>query len=256
MVSSVTSSRLEQERMSAMLGVLLPCVLFVLCLFLSACFVPPESGLAPTVALQTSALDATQTAGRVLASTKEASLKMAQQTAESARLTPQPTGWAIKLTPSVVIVSTPAPAIFVPERQSTPAGAGAILNVKLIPPFYTHDFIVENVWYRDFDGGIQRVYVYGGFIPDPKGAPTPQGVVVVQVLKMDAQGNPQMIYYGRFPTQMQAGPVRVTDAVGERLVLESTNGTRFYFDVPLRQFVPSLTWVSPVATPSPQPARP
>jgi len=65
-----------------------------------------------------------------------------------------------------------------------------------------------------------------------------------------------MVYYKQFLTPTQSGPVNITGAVGERLILQSTNRTMFYFDVPARQFVPSLTWVSPIATPTPQPITP
>ncbi len=173
--------------------------------------------------------------------------------------TPSPTSLstttAEKPVPSV-IVSTPLSA-FLPERNSTPAGTGAIGH--MLPAFYVHDFIVENVWYKDTAGGTLRTYVYGGFIPTPGGFPTQQGVVAVQVLKMDAHGDIQQIYYQQFPTRTQSGSVHITGAVGERLTLQSTNGTTFYFDIPLRQFVPSLTWtptpgpISPIATPTPAP---
>jgi hypothetical protein len=106
-----------------------------------------------------------------------------------------------------------------------------------------------NVWYKDAETGTLRTYVYGGFIPEPGGAVSQQGVVVVQVLKMDSHGDIHPVYYQQFPTQTQSGPVRITGAESDRLILQSTNGTTFYFDVSSREYIPSLTWVSPVATP-------
>lgn len=147
---------------------------------------------------------------------------------------------------SVVVVSTPLSA-FPPERNSTPAGSGVLMNTKLIPPFYVHDFIVENVWYKDTQGGTLRTYVYGGFIPAPGGFPTQQGVVVVQMLKMDSYGDIQQVYYRQFPTQTQSGSVHITGAVDERLILQATKGISFYFDVPSRQFVSSMTVIVPTA---------
>ena len=41
----------------------------------------------------------------------------------------------------------------------------------------------------------------------------------------------------RHPTPTKAGPVAITDAVGERLTLQAADGTRFTFDVPTRQWV-------------------
>jgi hypothetical protein len=146
------------------------------------------------------------------------------------------------------IESTPLSS-FLPAKNSTPAGTGAIINWKMIPPFYVHDFLVENVWYKDSEGGTLRTYVYGGYIPGPGGEITQQGVVVVQILKMDLHGDIQQVYYRQFPTKTQSGSVHVTDASGERLILQSTDGTTFYFDVPTRQFAPSLDAVVPTSTP-------
>ncbi len=147
-----------------------------------------------------------------------------------------------------VIESTPLSS-FLPAKNSTPAGIGAIVNWKMIPPFYVHDFMVENVWYKDSEGGTLRTYVYGGYIPGPGGEITQQGVVVVQILRMDLYGDIQQVYYRQFPTQTQSGSVHVTGAVDQRLILQSTNSTTFYFDVPSGQFVSSLDVVVPIVTP-------
>lgn len=40
-----------------------------------------------------------------------------------------------------------------------------------------------------------------------------------------------------YRTPTKAGPVTITDAVGERLTLEAADGTRFTFDVATRQWV-------------------
>ena len=156
-----------------------------------------------------------------------------------------------------VIAPTPLSA-FLPEINTTPAGTGAI--GYMLPAFYVHDFIVENVWFKDTEEGTLRTYVYGGFIPAPGGFPTQQGVVVVQVLKMDSHGGVKEVYYRLFPTPTQSGSVHITGAIGERLILQATNGIVFYFDAPLRQFVPSLSWtptpgpISPMAIPTLPPA--
>jgi hypothetical protein len=159
-----------------------------------------------------------------------------------------------KLTPSVVVIYTPGPNVFGAIQESTPAGTGAIAHV--VPPFFTHDFLVENSWYKDTMNGTIRTFVHTGNVSSPGGFATQQGVVVVQVLKMDAHGTVSMVYYKQFLTPTQSGPVHITGAVGQRLILQSTNGATFYFDAPARQFVPSLTWVSPIATPNPQPVTP
>jgi hypothetical protein len=145
-------------------------------------------------------------------------------------------------------MSTPLSA-FLPLVESTPAGSGVMSDRGMIPPYYVHDFMFTNFWYQDAESGTLRTYVYGGYIPEPGGFPSPQGVVVVQTLKMDTQGDIRPAYYHQFPTPTQSGSVRITGAEGDRLVLQSTNGTTFYFDVSSREYVPSLTWVSPVVTP-------
>ena len=63
----------------------------------------------------------------------------------------------------------------------------------------------------------------------------------------------EMLESRLYLTPQQAGPVRVVGAEGERLVLQSTTGVIYYFDVPLRQFVSSLTDGSPTPTPPAEP---
>ncbi len=161
--------------------------------------------------------------------------------------------------PSVVIVSTPLSS-FPPARNSIPAGTGTLVNAKAMPSFWMHDFVDENIWYQDTEGGTLRTTVYSGFMLAPGGFPTQQGVVVVEVMKMDSHGDVKEVYYRHFPTPTQSGSVHITGASGERLILQATNGTVFYFDAPLRQFVPSLAWtptpgpISPLATPTLPPA--
>jgi hypothetical protein len=227
----------------SILTVLLQSVLLMVLLSLSACFTLPESGPVPTSvsSLQTPIPHATQIADRSLAATKQAFQQIVQQTVERAR----------------VESPTPEPTVFSPEPRSTPAGAGAI--VSMIPLFYTHDFHFENSWYKDTEGGSARTFVYAGSVSGPGGEITQQGLVVVQVLKMSLKNNQRSMdvtYYKQFQTPSQSGSVHITGAVGERLILLSTNGTTFYFDVPARLFVPSLAWVSPVAIPSPRPVTP
>ena len=182
-------------------------------------------------------------------------------TAIAPRLTLLPPSTRLpKPTPIGVGPETPEPTGFAPAFDITPAGAGGIDNTHAIPLFYTHGFIVENAWIRDVAGGTIRTFVYSGFIPGPGGEITQQGVVVVQLLTMDTQGDVSQIYYKEFLTPTQAGPVHITDAVAERLILQSTNGATFYFDVPSRQFVPFLSWTvtpdpsSRIPTPTPPPA--
>ncbi len=173
--------------------------------------------------------------------------------------TPLSSAFSEKPIPSVVIVSTPLSS-FPPARNGIPAGTGTLVNEKAMPPFWMHDFVDENIWYKDTETGTLRTTVYSGFMLAPGGFPTQQGVVVVEVMKMDSHGDVNEVYYRLFPTPTQSGSVHITDAIGERLILQATNGTSFYFDVPSRQFVTSMTVVVPTATvstsrlPTPTPA--
>jgi len=207
-------------------------MLFALLLSMAACSTLPEPGSPPTL---------------------NSPVQTPIPTIMQVTVTLQPTR-ALKPSPTGIEFATPEPVDLAPIPGSTPAGAGAIVHV--MPPFFTHDFLVENSWYKDTMNGTIRTFVHTGNVPSPGGFATQQGVVVVQVLKMDAHGTVSMVYYKQFLTPAQSGPVHITGAVGERLILQSTNGTTFYFDAPARQFVPSLTWVSPISTPGAQPAKP
>jgi hypothetical protein len=53
-----------------------------------------------------------------------------------------------------------------------------------------------------------------------------------------------------YETPLQAGSVHIIDEQNYRLTLLSTDGTTFYFDIPGRRFVESLTEVVPTITPT------
>jgi hypothetical protein len=73
-----------------------------------------------------------------------------------------------------------------------------------------------------------------------------QGVIIVdrQLLKAD---------WGEswIDTPIKSGPVRIVDAVGDRLILNSEDGTTFYYDLPSASFVSSLSEIVPSLTPAP-----
>ena len=199
----------------------------------------------------------TEVAVRQMLATKAADFAHIDQTDTAMRLTPYPPSTKLfKPIPIPAQSAVPAPTAFAPFPDGTPAGAGTLQMTAPIPPFYVHDFIFTNAWFEDAEAGTLRTYVYGGFIPAPGGFPSQQGVVDVQVLKMETNGDIHQIYHQQFPTQTQSGSIHITGAVGERLILQATDGTTFYFDVTLRQYVPSLTWaptpgpISPVPTPT------
>ena len=207
-------------------AIFLVAILFALLVSMAACFVPPEPGSPPT------AISPVQTP---------------IQTATQVTLTPRPTV-ALKRFPTS-INATPEPLVLVPILGSTPAGAGAI--VKIQPPFSNSMYHIENTWYRDLDSKT-RLYVYAGSVSAPGGGYTDQGIVIVEILNTTGE----ILQTSQYLTPKQLGPVHIASAVSDRLILQSTKGTQFYFDVPARQFVSSLTSVSPVSTPGAQPTKP
>ena len=99
-----------------------------------------------------------------------------------------------------------------------------------------------------------RTWAFGGVALEAGGHRTTQGVVTVYVLQLSLSGGRRIMDFldsGRYLTPIQAGSVHITGAVGERLILQAQDGTTFYFDVPGRCYVSSLTETAPAATPRP-----
>ena len=217
-----TEHRVERSLHQGAQATFLLAMYFALLVSMVACSILPEPGSPPTPnsPLQTPTLNA-----------KETFLQKIKQTVESARIKP------------------PTPEPLVPIPGSTPAGAGAIVKVQ--PPFSNSMYHIENTWYTDLDSK-RRLYVYAGSMSAPGGGYTDQGIVIIQV----PSSTGEILPISQYLTPEKLGSVRVVGAVGDRLILQSTSGTTFYFDVPSRQFVPSLTWVSPLSTPSPKLATP
>jgi hypothetical protein len=122
-----------------------------------------------------------------------------------------------------------------PQRE---AGAGIIISdtANFSGPW---KIAVLNQWY-EIPKGFR---VYAGVTDDPT-----QGALAILVPDEDLM-NPQV-----YLTPLKAGPVQVVDAQGERLVLRSLDGTTtFYFDVPTRQFMDSLTVTTTAPTVTPWP---
>jgi hypothetical protein len=134
---------------------------------------------------------------------------------------------------------TPAPTItpdfsYVPNRV---AGAGLIISDSTGVPGWP--IAPANYWIQ-LETGVQ---VYAGVT-----AVAEQGAVAVLAPLTDP-ARPEL-----YLTPRRAGMVQVVGAQGERLVLRSLDGqATFYFDLPTRQFVVSLsaTVSAPTVTPLP-----
>jgi hypothetical protein len=95
----------------------------------------------------------------------------------------------------------------------------------------------QNVWVGLVDGNEADVTA-GALLDDPE-----QGAIYL-VVSIPRGGVMEQIL-----TPTKHGAVRVVSEQNNRLTLVSTDGTTYYFDVPARRFVNSLTEVVPSATP-------
>jgi hypothetical protein len=109
------------------------------------------------------------------------------------------------------------------------------------------DYYLESQWYEDVEAGRRRIFVGVGSRAVPgAGRPTDQGVVVMAEARwIDGSAVFLAEATGEYRTVPAAGSLHITDASGDRLVLQSSKRTTFYFDVPSREFVDSLTAPAP-----------
>lgn len=164
--------------------------------------------------------------------TKAAIEDSEHQTITAAARTPW---WlAATLPPSATIGPTETPDFAGFRHQD--AGSGVIVWDTITVKGYPIGVI--NQWYQL----PKSLRVLAGGINSEQGA--------VAVLAPGIEISSPEIYY----TPRQAGPVEISDAAGERLVLHSvSSGATFYFDVPARQFVDTLTVTIDAPTVTPRP---
>ncbi len=200
--------------------------------------------------------------------TRRANLISVEKTRRSPLYTPQvTTDWARLRREEATLAAKPRPtqALHTAFPGQTLAGAGWL--GRGLPTYYNSGFGVTNLWHEVSAGGMVNTDVIaGGTYADPaRASPGPQGLLVVEVWQMAQDRlSDSMVYQKMFLTPTASGEVTITGAQGERVILQSTGGTVFYFDVPTRQFVPSLAAtvtapppttgpVSPLATGTPAP---
>ena len=111
------------------------------------------------------------------------------------------------------------------------AGSGIIIESPQAP-LPAASYVGRNEWLEELANWAIAVYA-GGEKPQQRGGAVTQGVVVV----LKEAPNGAFIDGGTYRTPTEAGAVRITDAVGERLTLQAADGTTFYFDVATRQWV-------------------
>ena len=229
---------------------------FVLLAFVAILMSCKPSNAPLSSPLSTPAVSSTEIAIRQSLAVKATDLAHIDQTQTAARLIPRTKVFGPTYIP-VTPQSMPTAFSSLVGQYITPAGAGAI--VPWMPLLNKGQYHVMSNWVENFDHGKRRLFVYTGELAGPGGEETAQGVIVVQVWQISIQNNlatTALVGQVEYQTPVQAGSVKIVDAKGERLILQSANGTMFYFDVPLRQFVPSLIWtptpgpISPIATPT------
>jgi hypothetical protein len=96
-----------------------------------------------------------------------------------------------------------------------------------------------NAWGGYLNGNTVVIYA-GSLLDDPE-----QGAIAILITL------PYLHFSDRVLTPTKHGGVRVVAEQNNRLTLSAADGEFFYFDVPARRFVASLTEVVPTATPPP-----
>jgi hypothetical protein len=133
---------------------------------------------------------------------------------------------------------TAPPEINTPEYMPT-----GIYDNEEIRASASLSFIdAQNAWYGFANGSFFALYA-GALQSDPD-----QGVLILDIVL------PEGASYSQYVTSSKHGALRIlSDTQNNRFTLTAADGTVFYFDLPTRQFVASLTEVAPSVTPSPLP---
>jgi len=135
-----------------------------------------------------------------------------------------------------VLAYTPPPEVNTPVYL--PTGIYDDQRVKISASLLFMD--AQNAWYGLGDGYSFALYA-GALQSDPD-----QGVLILDIVSPEGGG------YSQYVTSSKHGALRiVSNTQNNRFTLTAADGTLFYFDLPTRQFVASLTEVAPTVTPSP-----
>lgn len=148
---------------------------------------------------------------------------------------------------------TPTPCIYctfpilsedVAEPQSTPEGVNAGAGVITSITYGAAGFVAANAWYETVGSGYIIVFA-GSSHRDTSSGIEYQATIVVRGWQ------PGVFSGGTYVVPVKANSVKIGDAQGERLILETSEGQILYFDVPGQSFVTSLTEVVPTVTAMP-----
>ena len=152
----------------------------------------------------------------------------------------------LKTSTPVVIYSTPEPG-----RK---AGAGKILENS--EPFLPSYLMAENAWWLEEKDKLIVVFAItqrgDGVGELPRPWPSMLWIEVTSLDKSKHFTSEEGIY----PVPVKTWRIKIIDAQNQRLVLRAENGVTFYFDVPARRFVSTLTEIIATPTPANKPPLP
>jgi hypothetical protein len=143
---------------------------------------------------------------------------------------PLDTQYAIML--ATDLATTPSPT---PIRTFPPTGTREGERIK--PSGEKMGLDAQNAWVGIFNG--RPVSVFAGALSE-----VPEQGAIYIFVELPTGGVNELIL-----TPTKHGGVRVISDYNNRLTLVSTDGTTYYFDLPARRFVASLTEIVPSATP-------
>jgi hypothetical protein len=143
------------------------------------------------------------------------------------------------ITQKVVLISTIVSITRTPHDTLIPPPTGTFMDetVKFSAKIKGLDAL--NGWFGFVDGNQIVIYA-GSLLDDPE-----QGAIAILIKLLYRNFSEKVL------TPTRHGGVRVVAEQNNRLTLQAANGEIFYFDVPARRFVASLTKVVPTATPPP-----
>jgi hypothetical protein len=139
---------------------------------------------------------------------------------------------AIMYATQMAITPSPTPPITYPPT-------GTYVDFRTLSSGAQNGLDPQNGWFGLFNE--QPVNIFAGALVGDKD----QGAIFI-FMELPKRGYLELIL-----TPTKHGGVRVVSEQNNRLTLVSTDGTTYYFDLPARRFVASLTEFVPSATPLP-----
>jgi len=160
-------------------------------------------------------------------------------------VTPTEAVWSVQKMPT----AHPPPTCCPPTNTPEPFIPG-ITEMSYVPYVSPRSVVISAQW-RELVNN-QQTYVYSGALRNDESVGTPwtrQGLVIVETYSADRSNLDVTLYKAPGET----GLLKITRAVGNRIILITDTNAILYFDVLTRQFVDGLavTLTAPTITPLP-----